>query len=463
MSSDSSFSSDGIYSPAAPFNSRDADVIFRSSDGVEFRLLAAFLSVLSPVFRDMLTRSTPASSRGDTLPVIQVTETAITFEKALHFFYPGGRPDVKTPSELWEILMVLLTKYDVKSVIPTAQQHLERYLTSDPFSVYAVAHTFQWEELALEAAKETLKIPLRDADLDTPAPRELNIPASTYYNLLAYHRSCAVAAEAETRSVEYDSDYVWFHCTSCDIAPRWYLSDGPAQNVSNWFEVYLSEIGGALRQTPCINLGAHKSIFNALKAASKCNTCGAQVFDQFLQWVTDSLQPQIDAAIEEIEFSDVPVGTVRQAVQVASEQIEFSDVPVGTVRQAVQVASEQIENSDDLVSPSSQTSTLPSISYPSSYLDSDDPVGTVRQALRVTIKTIIKIEQIENSDVPVGIPTVGTVRQALQVAIEKLGHYDVPISTVRQAAQVCAEPAVGSTTRRGRGGPRNSAGGRPWR
>ncbi|KAK6981117.1 BTB domain-containing protein [Favolaschia claudopus] len=304
MSSDSSSQADAAPFPGAPFDSADADVIFRSSDGIEFRLHKALLSLVSPVFRDMFTLPQPVSEFSTTLPVVEVTETSAVFDQALRFFYPGARPKVDSPSELRDVLTVLIHKYDMQGIIPIAQQCLERYLTSHPLSAYIVAHTFQWKDLAVKAAKESLKTPLRSTN--TAAPQDLDhITGSAYHNLLFYHHSCAEAAKVGATSLNWTpvpNEYVWFSCTSCELAPlAWYLSDGVAHNVRVWFNTYLNDIGSALMQTPALDLCMHDSIRNAYKSASKCTTCRGKVFDQLHLWV-NSLKPRIDAAIEKVEL-----------------------------------------------------------------------------------------------------------------------------------------------------------------
>ncbi|KAK6978228.1 BTB domain-containing protein [Favolaschia claudopus] len=305
MSTDPSSGADAVPFPGPPFDSADADVIFRSSDVIEFRLHKALLSLVSPVFRDMFTLPQPASESSTTLPVVEVTETSVLFDKALRFFYPGARPKVDNPSELRDVLTVLIHKYDMQGVIPIAQQHLERYLTSHPLAAYVVAHTFQWNHLASEAAKASLKTPIRSAN--AAAPRNLqHFSAFAYHNLLFYHHSCAEAAKAEVTSLRWipsPNEYVWFGCSNCARAPTSYcLADTYSWRPCAWFDTYLNNIGSALMQTPGVDLAAHASIRNAYKAASKCTTCRDKIFEQLHLWIRDSLQPRIDAAIDKVEL-----------------------------------------------------------------------------------------------------------------------------------------------------------------
>ena len=74
-----------------PFDDADADVIFRSSDGVEFRLYKNAIAKASPVFRDMFTL--PDGPALTTEPqVVPLTEDADTLERLFRLCYPVERP-----------------------------------------------------------------------------------------------------------------------------------------------------------------------------------------------------------------------------------------------------------------------------------------------------------------------------------------------------------------------------------
>ncbi|KAJ7835141.1 hypothetical protein B0H14DRAFT_3461620 [Mycena olivaceomarginata] len=92
-----------------PFDPQDADVILRSSDGVDFHLHRAILSL------------------PDHAPI-----------------KPTVEPVVETPDELGEIISVLVDKYDAESIIPPAKEHLKRYIVDEPLAAYVIAYTIRW-------------------------------------------------------------------------------------------------------------------------------------------------------------------------------------------------------------------------------------------------------------------------------------------------------------------------------
>ncbi|KAJ7257448.1 hypothetical protein C8J57DRAFT_1648520 [Mycena rebaudengoi] len=219
-----------VFIPDYPFSeASDADCILRSSDGVDFHVYRAILSLVSPIFRSMF--SLPQQADAPKAPVIDVAEDSDILDKALRFFYPGAQPIVATLDELRCIIEILVSKYDMECVeSETAKDHLALYLPESPLAVYCIAVAHQWEDMAMLAAKESLKLRLRAHD--TVAPPELNrIPAAAYHNLLHYHYRCGVAAKSRTqilRHIPAPNQYVWFSCTDAACARHninWYLAD----------------------------------------------------------------------------------------------------------------------------------------------------------------------------------------------------------------------------------------------
>jgi hypothetical protein len=62
-------------------------------------------------------------------------EDAIPLDRALRFFYPATQPLVATLDELQESIEILISKFDMQCLIPSAKQHLERYIVSQPLGV----------------------------------------------------------------------------------------------------------------------------------------------------------------------------------------------------------------------------------------------------------------------------------------------------------------------------------------
>jgi hypothetical protein len=147
-----------------------------------------------------------------------MAESAVVLDRMLRLWYPGAEPAaIDTLDELKDVLDILISKYDVQSVGHTAKACLRQYLETQPVSVFAIACTHGWKDLARAAARESLKLPLLVLDYDDP-PGINNITGRTYHRLLQYHYLCGVAAKGITKDLRWvtaPSTSVWFKCYIC--------------------------------------------------------------------------------------------------------------------------------------------------------------------------------------------------------------------------------------------------------
>ncbi|KAI0775789.1 hypothetical protein BD413DRAFT_611264 [Trametes elegans] len=146
------------------FNRSDADIVFRSSDGVDFRLHKLVLAMASPVFADMFTL--PSHDSEKALSVVDLSEEASTLEDLLVLCYPMERPDFLRLSRLRDALLAAI-KYEMTFASNTLKRNLRLFLTSEvstvppdsppeydsiPAAALAKAHTYRQEcvRVALE-------------------------------------------------------------------------------------------------------------------------------------------------------------------------------------------------------------------------------------------------------------------------------------------------------------------------
>ncbi|KAJ6549092.1 hypothetical protein DFH09DRAFT_989097 [Mycena vulgaris] len=290
-----------IFFPTFPFDAPDTDLILRSSDGVDFHLARAVLSLVSPVFRDMFSLPQPESAPA--VPIITVTEDAGKLDRALRFFYPGAQPTITTLDELRDVIEILVSKYDIQWIVPTVKQHLERYIGRKPFSVYTIASIHDWRDLVLAAAKELLKFPL--PVFTTDVPQEIrHITGVAYHNLLSYHLRCGAVAKATTADlswIEFPTVLVWFTCNTCNYHCAPTLSDGIPHAARRWFMEYFTEMGAVLMETPGINLREHPRFYKALREAARCGVC-AEGMAQLDQFVSGTWANKIELEIDQVEL-----------------------------------------------------------------------------------------------------------------------------------------------------------------
>ena len=177
------------YPSRAPFDDEDADIIFRSSDGVDFRVYKVIVSKLSPMLRDMLAVPPPPDVEGP--PIVDVTEDARTLEHIFRLCCPVEHPDISTVEDFFAVLQAA-RKYEMTAVTANMRLIIKRFLPREPLRIYAIAYMFRMEDVAREAAAllrddPTFHIP------DSP-PQELAIlPAAAVYAVHMYRKKCVDA------------------------------------------------------------------------------------------------------------------------------------------------------------------------------------------------------------------------------------------------------------------------------
>ncbi|KAI0255772.1 hypothetical protein BJV78DRAFT_1107957, partial [Lactifluus subvellereus] len=178
----------------APFDDTRADVILRSSDGVNFRVFKIILSLASPIFADMFSIPQPPSNEFHTEPsVVVLSEDSKTLDFVLRHLYPVEHP---TEIELRDActLIEFARKYQVKVLEPVVARSLMNAIESDPTGVYAIAVTYGEADIAIMAARSSLKRPISHLE----PPQLQCATAALYGELIRYHIACGEAASAVT-------------------------------------------------------------------------------------------------------------------------------------------------------------------------------------------------------------------------------------------------------------------------
>lgn len=155
----------------ALFDDEDANIIVRSSDGVDFRLYKNVLAKASPVFRDMFTlpASPSSSSESQNPQTISLSETAETLDALFRLCYPVEHP-VFTAFEHLRAVLEAAEKYDIASLAGNLKEYFVHFLDSEPLRTYATGYFLQSREITRAAAKRLLEDP-EFAAPDVPPPR----------------------------------------------------------------------------------------------------------------------------------------------------------------------------------------------------------------------------------------------------------------------------------------------------
>ncbi|KAI6016151.1 hypothetical protein BKA83DRAFT_2048160 [Pisolithus microcarpus] len=185
-----------------PFDHVKADVILRSSDGVDFRVFKLFLSLASPFFETLFDLPQPSEAANadmeikDGLPVIPVSEGSKTLDSLLRFCYPCTLAEDPVIEDFREIINVLdaAKKYSLDAIQPAICKSLftPKILEANSLRCFAIACRARMQDECVLAAKYTLRGPLVPEWFEEI---EL-ITSAELLSLLAYHRKCSKAVVA---------------------------------------------------------------------------------------------------------------------------------------------------------------------------------------------------------------------------------------------------------------------------
>jgi hypothetical protein len=185
---------DEVPSTDELFDFPDADIILRSSNSRDFRVLKLFITKSSPVLDKLIRHASysavsalPASTMS--LPVIQMSESGAILCSLLTFVLP--MPPVLPPSveETLELLSVA-QKYEMSHVLAHIRgnislQHPPLICRSNALQVYSLAQKYGLRQEVVQAARLTVRSTLTIENL---GGRLDVMPGDHLHELWKYHR-----------------------------------------------------------------------------------------------------------------------------------------------------------------------------------------------------------------------------------------------------------------------------------
>ncbi|TRM57909.1 hypothetical protein BD626DRAFT_204951 [Schizophyllum amplum] len=237
----------------APFDDEAADVVLRSSDGVDFRVYKVLLSLVSSFFRDMLAlphvgqRASDAGDHADCggRPIIDVEEDANGVEKLLRWCDPRCTPPTLESWEDVQSTTQLSIKYDAPTIYRRVSECLRHssFVHQYPIQVYVVAVRANNIQLARAAAREASCLGIAT----WAACSELAyIPASEFQRLLRYH--LARSARAVEIVEKWAKSGAW--------APRFWIHNGHSSVGGvhlcrgEWWREYIQKMRAHVEKYP---------------------------------------------------------------------------------------------------------------------------------------------------------------------------------------------------------------------
>lgn len=323
---------------AHPFTKPNADIVLRSSDGINFRVHKLILSEASPVFEGMFALPQPAASSRDSesntahadcdgLPVVAVTEKGKTLENLLRICYPMADPVLDAVEEVEEVLKAA-QKYEIEAAVTLMRKRLVDPFFLDTeegvYTVYAAAWCLNLEQEAAIAARCTLRW---DLPFSLSDPLEA-IPPQALFRLLEYRIRCVGAAlefvwhperwkilQKPSESMDDDSlppymdhylmrsklgDFMFYRCKTC---VKWsygydgYDNTGELRVAQKEFQ---EEIAAALQQRPHgISIKESTFLGEQLLESTGCQSCKMAGLTS-LQDLYERLGRDLDEIVSEV-------------------------------------------------------------------------------------------------------------------------------------------------------------------
>ncbi|KAG2137597.1 uncharacterized protein EDB93DRAFT_759571 [Suillus bovinus] len=236
-----------MHTIAPPFLHAKADIILRSSDGVDFRVITLFLNLASSSFDSIIEQAAQSNQIEGDLPVVSVEENHRVLDILLRFCYPSTLAEDPPLHEFEDIIPVLeaARKYSLKPLEHRVRQALKSRMEKEPLRCFAVAMRVQLNIEATLAAGYTLREPLIPASFP-----EINlITAKELLALLTYHQRCSISVQSLGKDLSWiissyqSSDvtgYQWIIGGSCDCeSGSQFLLNG--QRPLKWWSDYMEK------------------------------------------------------------------------------------------------------------------------------------------------------------------------------------------------------------------------------
>ena len=166
----------------SPFDRDDADLIIRTSDGIDFCVHTPILSMASPMLSGILSNRSGIISDPDGRQVLRLPEKSDTIEPLLKLCYPVPRPQLRSLRQIRDVLNAA-TSYDIQVIGEMLEMRLASYAEQYPLQVYAIACRNNQETTARTAADYAIRKPFWET-----YHRDIEyITAGAYWRLLAYY------------------------------------------------------------------------------------------------------------------------------------------------------------------------------------------------------------------------------------------------------------------------------------
>jgi hypothetical protein len=261
-----------------PFQHAKADIILRSSDGIDFRVFTLFLNLASSSFDSIIeqVRQSGGQNEGD-LPIVSVEETHRVLDTCLRFCYPPTLSEDPALDDFDDILPVLeaARKYALRPLENKVRQVLKSRMEKEPVRCFALAMRAHLATEATLAAEYTLRQPL----IPVKFPEINFITATKLLALLTYHQKCGILVQSLGKDVSWITrgNHQWIIGGSCGCeSGDKFLLNG--QRPLKWWCDYMENTLASLSDKPSghtVQTGLSAVVRNV--RATGCSQCCSNI------------------------------------------------------------------------------------------------------------------------------------------------------------------------------------------
>jgi hypothetical protein len=291
----------------SPFDQpENADIILRSSDGVDFYVQRALLVLGSKVFEIMFSLpqgSVAIPEEGCGIPVVSMSDDRQTLHQLLLWCDPRCTPGISL-RDMQRMLQVA-DKYDMVAMTKHVFQVLmlaTPLIEAESLKIYAIATRYGMEQLARKAAREVLRLAL---DEWRYVPELRDISGATLHHLQEYHCACANAAKEVATS---------FLSTQSLSTGESHKNEAGQWCPKAWWAGYMELATAELYKRPrgVIQGNAVKALANGVR----CVGCQAGIY-QACGRFSQMLAVKIEQKIDEVRSSLSPVRALKNTADIS--------------------------------------------------------------------------------------------------------------------------------------------------
>ncbi|KAI9450617.1 hypothetical protein BJY52DRAFT_1419488 [Lactarius psammicola] len=212
----------------------DADIILRSCDLQEFRVLKIYLIKISPVLSELI--QFPHTGRAGTLPCIQLSDSGTILSSLLSFVLPVPFVLPPTPEKIMELLSVA-QKYKMNSTLA----HIRAAVGSqDPpfirpetaFHIYTLAQRYGLGQEVAQAARMALTFEMTIEGLEDKFD---TMPGVYFHSLWRYYQRVRTNLSSDLIAFRTHEAHSTLAGQNCQI--------GISSGIPTWVDSYIASIG----------------------------------------------------------------------------------------------------------------------------------------------------------------------------------------------------------------------------